>query len=163
MMQLQISFTAILAAILATLIMDIGNLLGMRLRVAPPAPRANGPDALGRWAAYMLRGQFTHGDIRDTPPVRGEVIIGVFCHYVIGTVLTLGYLVILQAAQLVPTITTGLAYGLSTTIFPWFLMFPALGAGWLGGRVPHLTRTAIWNHTWYGIGLVIATASLHVV
>ena len=159
-MQLHLSFTAILAAILATFVMDIGNLLGMRLGVAPPAPRPNGPDAVGRWAAYMPRGQFTHRDIRETAPVRGEVIIGMVCHYAIGSLLTLGYLVILQAAQLAPTIATGLAYGLATTIFPWFLMFPALGVGWLGARVPHLTRAAVWNHAWYGIGLVIATAAL---
>jgi hypothetical protein len=156
----QLSFVAIIAAIVATLIMDLGNLLGMLAGVAPPPPRPNGPDALGRWVAYMARGRFTHRDIRETLPVRGEVLIGMVCHYAIGTTLTLGYLVVLQAAGLTPDILTGLGYGLATTIFPWFLMFPALGAGWLGRRVPHLTRTAVWNHTWYGIGLVVAAAVL---
>jgi hypothetical protein len=159
-MQPHLSLTAILTAILATLIMDIGNLLGVRLRVAPAAPRPNGPDALGRWVAYMARGQFTHPDIRLTAPVRGEVALGMVCHYAIGTVLTLAYLIILQLAQLVPNLLTGMGYGLLTTVFPWFLMFPALGAGWRGARVPHLTRTAVWNHTWYGIGLVVAAAAL---
>jgi hypothetical protein len=159
-MQLHLSASAVLTAILATFIMDIGNLLGIRLRVAPPGPRPNGPDALGRWAAYLARGQFTHPDIRKTAPVRGEVAIGMVCHYAIGTVLTLAYLIILQLAHLAPNVFTGMAYGLLTTIFPWFLMFPSLGAGWLGARVPHLTRTAAWNHTWYGIGLIVATAAL---
>jgi Protein of unknown function (DUF2938) len=162
-MQPHISYTAVLAAILATLIMDLGNLLGMRAGVAPPPPRPNGPDALGRWVIYTTRGRFTHRDIRETPRLRGEVAVGIASHHAIGTILTLAYLLILQMARLAPSTLTGLGYGLLTTIFPWFLMFPALGAGWLGSRVPRLTRTAIWNHTWYGIGLVVATAALHVV
>jgi hypothetical protein len=160
-MEPHLSLAAILTAILATLIMDLGNLLGVRLGIAPPAPRPNGPDALGRWVAFMFRGRFTHSNIGETAPVRGEVIIGMTCHYAMGTIITLAYLVILQLVGLTPNILTGLGYGLVTTIFPWFLMFPALGAGWLGARVHHLTRTAVWNHTWYGIGLAVATAALH--
>ena len=149
-MEPHLSISMIIAAILATLIMDIGNLLGVRLGVAPPPPRPNGPDSLGRWVVYMARGRFAHRDIRETPPVRGEVIVGMVCHYAI-----------LQLAQLAPNVLTGMGYGLLTTVFPWLVMFPALGAGWLGRRVPHLTRTALWNHTWYGIGLVVAVAALH--
>jgi uncharacterized membrane protein YagU involved in acid resistance len=150
----------ILIGLLATLTMDLGSQLGVWLRVAPPPPRPNGPHALGRWIGYMVRGQFTHADIHSTPSLRGEVIIAGVAHYSIGIVLTLGYFVGLALLRLTPTYLTGLVYGLITTVFPWFVMFPALGAGPMGARAAHMPRTALFNHTWYGIGLAVWTALL---
>ena len=36
---------------------------------------------------------------------------------------------------------SAILYGTATTVFPWFLMFPSQGLGWLGRDVP---GDAIW-------------------
>lgn len=160
-MQLHLSLTCVLVGLLATLIMDAANLAGVRLGVAPPPPRPNGPDCLGRWIAGMTHGTFSHTDILATPSVRGEIALGLGIHYIIGVVLALIYFAILQVARLGPTFLSGVAYGVLTTVFPWFLMFPTFGVGWFGKRLPHLARTALWNHVFYGLGLVLWTAVLN--
>jgi len=143
----------VLIGVLATLVMDLGQAVGWKLGIAPPPPRPNGPAALGRWVGYISKGRFTHANILDTPKLRGEVIIGAATHYFLGIFITLGYFLVLRLAGVEPTFLNALVYGLVTVIFPWLIMFPALGAGWLGKEVPKLTRVALWNHTFYGLGL----------
>jgi Protein of unknown function (DUF2938) len=45
-----------------------------------------------------LRGKFRHTDILQTPPLRGELVLGLAAHYLIGIVLTLVYLGLLVVA-----------------------------------------------------------------
>ena len=47
-------------------------------------------------------------------------------------------------------------YGLATCVFPWFLVFPALGFGLFGRKGPpelRLFTSSLMNHLFYGFGL----------
>jgi hypothetical protein len=110
-----------------------------------------------------LRGKFKHDDILSTPPLKGELIFGILIHYLIGIILTLIYFVFLQITGIHATALLTIAYGLVTTIFPWFLMFPSEGMGWLGRDAPgnaHLARASLFNHAFFGLGLAVWMALL---
>ena len=71
--------------------------------------------------------------------------MGLAAHYLIGIMLTLVYLGLLVVAHATPTTLSAILYGTATTAFPWFLMFPSQGMGWLGRDAPgdaHLPRVS---------------------
>jgi hypothetical protein len=155
-MQLHLSIAGVVIGILATVTMDLGAILGVRLGVPGPGPRRTGPDLIGRWVGYLARGKFKHDDILRAPPLRGELPLGLFSHYAIGVGLTLAYFALLGAMRIAPSFLTAILYGLATTVLPWFLMFPSQGMGWLGWSAPapaHLTRTSLYNHAMFGLAL----------
>ncbi len=52
-----------------------------------------------------------------------------------------------------------MSYGLTTTVLPLFLMFPAMGFGLMGLKGPPeylLLQTAILNHLGFGFGLTVS-------
>ena len=64
-----------------------------------------------------------------------------------------------------PSIGPALAVGLGTIVAPWFVMQPAMGAGFAGSRSPNPTATRLRNlatHTIYGVGLYLAAAAMAV-
>jgi Protein of unknown function (DUF2938) len=138
--------SAAVAGVLATYAMDVA---GRRI-VAP---------ALGRWIGHMLQGRFTHEDITKAEPIPHEAGIGLAAHYAIGLVLGAGYALLLRVPQprqsSVPRAT---AYGIATTVFPWFWMFPARGQGIMGLRDgdPRVPAFALGTHVAYGLGLGVA-------
>jgi Protein of unknown function (DUF2938) len=148
----------VIVGILATVTMDVVAMIALRLGIAGRGPRRTGPDLMGRWIGYLLRGEFRHTDILQTPPLRGELGLGLAAHYLIGIVLTLVYLGLLVAAHATPTALSAILYGTATTVLPWFLMFPSQGMGWLGRDAPaeaHLTRVSLFNHIIFGLGLAL--------
>jgi hypothetical protein len=148
----------VIVGILATVTMDVVAMIALRLGVAGRGPRRTGPDLIGRWIGYLLRGKFSHTDILQTPPLRGELVFGFAAHYLIGIVLTLVYLGLLIVAQATPTALNAILYGTATTILPWFLMFPSQGMGWLGWDAPgdaHLACVSLFNHIVFGLGLAL--------
>jgi hypothetical protein len=87
--------------------------------------------------------------------------LGLAAHYLIGIVLTLVYLGLLVVAHATPTALSAILYGTATTVFPWFLMFPSQGMGWLGRDVPgdaHLARVSLFNHLIFGLGIALWVA-----
>src|SRR5207253_9324833 len=74
-----------------------------RLGIAGQGARRAGPDLIGRWIGYLLRGKFRHTDILQTPPLLGELVLGLAAHYLIGIVLTLVYLGLLLVVHATPT------------------------------------------------------------
>src|SRR5262249_22229560 len=92
-----------IVGILATVTMDVVAVIALRLGIASRGPRRTGPDLIGRWIGYLLRGKFTHTDILQTPPLRGELLLGLVAHYSIGIVLTLVYLGLLVVAHAPPS------------------------------------------------------------
>ena len=149
--------------ILATVTMDVVAVIALRLGIVGRAPRRTGPDLIGRWIGYLLRGKFRHTDILQTPPLRGELVLGLAAHYLIGIVLTLAYLNLLVVAHARPTVLSAIFYGTATTVLPWFLMFPSQGMGWLGRNAPgdaHLARASLFNHIIFGLGLALWVAVL---
>ena len=79
----------LIVGILATVTMDVVAVIALRLGIAGRGPRRTGPDLIGRWIGYLMRGEFRHTDILQTPPLRGELVLGLAAHYLIGIVLPL--------------------------------------------------------------------------
>jgi hypothetical protein len=151
----------VIVGIFATFTMDVVAVIAFRVGIAGRGPRRTGPDLIGRWIGYLLRGKFRHADILQTPPLRGELLLGFAAHYSIGIVLTLMYLGLLVAVHATPTALSAILYGAATTVLPWFLMFPSQGLGWLGRETPgdaHLARASLFNHIVFGLGIALWTA-----
>src|SRR6516225_1219476 len=148
----------VIVGILATVTMDAVAVITLRLGIAGRGQRRTGPDLIGRWIGYLLRGKFRHTDILETPPLRGELVLGLAAHYSIGIVLTLIYLGLLVVTHATPTALSAILYGTATTALPWFLMFPSQGMGWLGRDAPgdgHLARVSLFNHIIFGLGIAL--------
>ena len=157
-MESRVFIVGLIVGILATITMDVVAVIAVRLGIAGRGPRRTGPDLIGRWIGYLLRGKFRHANILETPPLRGELVLGLAAHYAIGIVLTLVYLRLLIVVQATPTALSAILYGTATTVFPWFLMFPSQGMGWLGRDAPgdaHLPRVSLFNHIIFGLGIAL--------
>ena len=66
------SFVGVMVGILATVTMDVVAVIALRVGIAGRGPRRTGPDLIGRWIGYLLRGKFRHTDILQTPPCKGN-------------------------------------------------------------------------------------------
>lgn len=146
--------SAAVAGVLGTYAMDVAS----RWIVAPVLGK--GPSGgLGRWIGHMLQGRFTHEDITKAEAIPHEAGIGTAARYAIGLILGAGYALILRVPQprrsSVPRAT---AYGVATTVFPWFWMFPARGQGVMGLREgdPRVPAFALCTHVAYGLSLGVA-------
>ncbi|MFC1610431.1 DUF2938 family protein [Myxococcota bacterium] len=137
----------------ATLTMDV---LGSASRRVGLAAGAKG-QWVGRWYLGILRGQFTHSDIAAAPEQAGEKKAALVGHYLIGIALAVFYVVGAGWMGVSPGVfLVALGYGLATCVFPWFLVFPALGFGLFGLRGPpelRLFTSSLVNHLSYGFGL----------
>lgn len=145
---------AAIAGLLATYGMDLAG-----GRIVAPALRMTPPGSLGRWVGHMFRGRFTHEDIRTAPPIAREATVGMVAHYAIGLTLGVGYGLLLRAPRPRPSsLPRALAYGVATTVFPWFWMYPARGQGVMGlrERDPRVPAFALCTHAAYGLGLGVA-------
>ncbi|HEU0033183.1 MAG TPA: DUF2938 family protein [Kofleriaceae bacterium] len=148
---------------LSTLMMDAGAIAMRALGLLRGLP----PVATGRWFGSMARGTFTHHDILESPPVRGEMPIAMATHYLIGCTLATGCVLLLRArARASGSLSTrmnialAMAYGTSTTVIAWFVMFPAMGYGLFGRHAPppmQLFPSSLVNHAVYGGGLALWT------
>ena len=47
----------LIVGILATVTMDVVAVIALRLGIAGRGPRRTGPDLIGRWIGYLLRGK----------------------------------------------------------------------------------------------------------
>ena len=157
-MESHVFIVGLIVGLLATLTMDVVAVIALRFGIAGRGPRRTGPDLIGRWIGYLLQGKFRHTDILQTPPLRGELLLGLAAHYSIGIVLTLVYLGLLAVAHATPTALSAILYGTATTVLPWFLMFPSQGMGWLGLDAPgdaHLARASLFNHIIFGVAIAL--------
>ncbi len=112
---------------------------------------------VGRWYLGIARGQFVHSNIADTPEQAGEKRAALVGHYAIGITLAVLYVVGAGWLGISPGVfLVALSYGFATCVFPWFLVFPALGFGLFGLRGPpelRLLTSSLMNHLCYGFGL----------
>jgi hypothetical protein len=146
--------SAAVAGVLGTYAMDVAG-----RRIVAPALGKGPSGGLGRWIAHMLKGRFTHEDITKAEPIPHEAGIGMAAHYAIGLVLGAGYALLLRVPQPRRSSLPGAtAYGVATTVFPWFWMFPARGQGVMGLRDGDLRvpAFALSTHVAYGLGLGVA-------
>src|SRR5438477_1945477 len=122
----------LIVGILATVTMDVVAMVALRLGITGRGTRRTGPDLIGRWIGYLLQGKFRHTDILQTPPLRGELLLGLVAHYSIGIVLSLVYLGLLVVAHATPTAFSAILYGTATTVFPLVSHVPITGDGLAG-------------------------------
>jgi hypothetical protein len=114
---------------------------------------------VGRWIAHMRQGLFCHASIASAPTVHGEGIIGWSAHYLIG----IAFAFLLPASWGVewfrhPTLGAALLVGIATTVAPFFVMQPAMGAGFAASRTPRPTAARFHSlvlHVVYGLGLYV--------
>ena len=145
----------ILMGIWATLLMDLLAILCAKLGIIHPLI---GPQAVGRWTLYMLRGKFVHEDINLTPALNNEKSAALISHYLIGIALA-GIYLLLELK--IPTISDqpliALLFGLATTVLPWFWLFPSIGLGVIASKAPKKSPyivTSLVNHTNFGLGFM---------
>jgi hypothetical protein len=105
----------------------------------------------------MPAGRLTVVRIAAAPPIAGERPIGTAAHYAIGVAFAWLLLAFTGPGWLdAPTLLPALAIGLATIVAPWFVMQPAMGAGFAGSRTPDPRATRLRNlgtHAVYGIGM----------
>ena len=157
-----IMWQPIVAGLIATLTMDVLGGAAVRLRISSPLP----PNLIGRWFASVARVEPFHADIARTAPVNHELAIALPVHYAIGVVLTLVYLFITHRAGWPRgSLRLAVAFGLCTSVLPWFVMFPSMGYGLFGANGPagtHLVVSSLINHALFGVGLWFALRVLKV-
>ncbi len=141
------------AGVAATVTMDVLASASRRVGLAAGAKG----QWVGRWYLGIARGHFVHSNIAVAPEQTGEKRAALVGHYAIGIALAVlyvagaGWLGVSPDAFLV-----ALGYGFATSVFPWFLVFPALGFGLFGLKGPpelRLFTSSLMNHLSYGFGL----------
>ncbi len=150
-----------LVGIGATAVMDVWLLMLSRLGV-PTSSFA----LVGRWVGHFRQGRFVHAAISKAEPLRFELGLGWLTHYLVG----IGYAALLVAIQGVvwldqPTYGPALLAGVVTVAAPWFVMQPAMGAGFAASKTSTPLKNclrSLANHAVFGSGLYLAAvASSH--
>ena len=150
-----LGWRGVAVGVLSTMTMDLLSLAALRLRLTAPLT----PNVMGRWFAWMARGQMLHADIAQTAAVGHEIGIAFPIHYAIGVVLASIFLWITATFGWPRSFTVSLAFGVLTNVLPWLLMFPAMGYGFFGWHGPAGTRlftSSFISHAAYGLGLWLA-------
>lgn len=142
--------------VIATAVTDLWGLARRRLLGFPR------PDyrLVGRWFAYMPRGQFRHDAIAASPPVHGEHVIGWAMHYLIGITFA-AVLAGIWGPEWMrhPTIGPALTVGIGTVAAPMLLMQPGMGVGVAASRSPRPGAARIQSfltHLVFALGLYAA-------
>lgn len=120
---------------------------------------------VGRWLVGISKGQFVHHKIMQSPSVRFEKYIGWFSHYVIGIIFSTLFIKIVGTHWFIsPKLFSALLFGVSTVIFPFFLMQPCLGFGIAASQTPSPSSArlkSLSTHFMFGVGLYFSTMLLH--
>jgi len=142
--------------VIATASMDVLSMIAIRLRLIAPLS----PNLIGRWFASVARAHPLHEDIARVAPISHELAIAVPGHYAIGVFLTALFVVMAnRAGWPARSLPPALAFGVCTNVFPWLLMFPAMGYGLFGAHGPEGTRlfvSSLASHAFFGLGIWIA-------
>lgn len=141
------------AGVAATLVMDLSNLILMPLGV-----KGLTPATFGKWLDALRAGRLVSENLAAAEPSRLPMAVGLAIHYGIGIGLAGGFVFALShvPALLARPLWAGLVYGVATSVFAWFLMFPSMGYGLFGLRPPEdtmLFASSLARHAAYGLGL----------
>ena len=115
---------------------------------------------VGRWIAGFHNGKFRHENIINSPPIRGELLLGWAAHYLIGITFSF-LLIILFGTNWIdkPEIFSALLVGIITLLAPLFIMQPALGFGFGSSKLPNPNLRmfkSFMTHLIYGFGLYLS-------
>ena len=112
----------------------------------------------GRWFLMVLQGQPYVPGIGTAPSLPHELIAGHAAYYTISVVFAGAYLMALKLMRREPGLWNGLAFGLVTMAFPFFVQMPLMGMGVMASdtATPWLIigRTLV-HHSSFGLGLAI--------
>ena len=146
---------AILVGLGATLLIDLWALFLRRAFDIPSLSYC----LLGRWLLHMPRGTFVHRSIAAAQPKPYECPAGWIAHYLIGTVFALVFVLLVSGSWLErPTLLPALAFGVATTLVPYFVMQPSLGLGVASSKAPNPNGArlkSLMTHTVFGVGLYL--------
>ncbi len=147
----------------ATLVLDGWSLV---LQKAAGVPFPDYP-MIGRWVGHFGRLRFRHRSMACAAPILGESLIGWTTHYVIGVGYAALLVVVAGRSWLsAPTLGPALILGLATIAAPFFVMQPAMGAGFAASKTPRpaLVRArSLAAHLAFGIGLYVSALVLAMV
>ena len=125
---------------------------------------------VGRWFLGLLCGQLFHSNILNSKPLPQEVKAGWAFHFLVGGGgVALFYPLFFEATGLpFPNnqLLSGLLFGLSTSLLPWFILLPSFGWGLFGRRGPQGSNALLastLSHIPYGLGVGAGVAAgMHV-
>lgn len=152
---MEIFVYAFVGGIVGALLMDITGTYASKVGVSSGVTVA----LVGRWFLGLLRGRLRHDNILDASPRRHEVLAGWLFHFLVGggTVALLYPLFFLITGLSPPNhLAGGLAFGLATSLLPWFILLPSFGWGVWGRRGPQGTNALLAStvsHIPYGLGV----------
>ena len=150
--------TGVAAGVLGTLVMDSLNHLFSRTGILSKIDVG----MIGRMSAGWVRGRFRYRHPDEMEQVANEMLYGYITHYAIGVGLAVTYVLgwdLLVGGPASPV--WALAYGVATTVAPYFIIFPSMGLGVFGRRSPEGIRSplsSLANHLFYGVGMAVAFA-----
>lgn len=148
--------SAVIIGVGATLIMDLWALMLKRFFNIAPLNFV----MVGRWLGHLFKGRFSHNNIGNAAAISAEAAIGWFAHYFIGVIFAAALLLLVGDGWLTkPTLFSGLAFGMATVIFPFFIMQPGMGLGIAASKTPkpNIARLrSLTTHLVFGFGLYIS-------
>jgi hypothetical protein len=146
---------AVLVGLGATLLIDVWALFLRRAFNIPSLSYC----LLGRWVLYIPGGKFMHENIKATPQRPRECPVGWITHYLIGVTFALLFVLLASGGWLArPTLLPALAFGIATTLVPFFTMQPSFGLGVAASRTPNPSAArlkSLTTHTVFGAGLYV--------
>lgn len=139
----------------ATLIMDIWLMFLKRIGV-----QTLNFAFIGRWVGHLFHGQIAHSSIGKTSPVANEAVLGWITHYTVGVFFALLLTSVAGGAWISqPTPVIAILVGMSTVVFPLFVMQPAMGLGVAATKTTSPFKNCIRsliNHCVFGAGLFLS-------
>jgi len=148
----------LVAGVLGTVAMDLGNLLFSRAGVLSKIDVG----MIGRMAMGWARGRLRYRHPSEMEEGRNEKAWGYFTHYTIGVALAVPYVLGWQVLVGGPASPAwAIVYGVATTAASWFFVYPSMGFGALGRLSPDGARailSPLANHGFYGLGLALGIA-----
>jgi hypothetical protein len=151
-----LGFGALCAGVAGALLFDIWNWL-IEAVVGIRAPRW---EILGRW----LLVPFTTRDEPRPDFTPRERLLGTLAHYATGVAFAFALMLAMGPGWIAePTVLPAVVAGIITTVFAWFVIMPALGAGIAGARIPHPNRHRVATlvaHVVMGLGFYVGAAAV---
>jgi uncharacterized membrane protein YagU involved in acid resistance len=100
-----------------------------------------------------------HESMKATPQKPHECTVGWITHYLIGVTFALLFVILASSGWLArPTLLPALAFGIATTLVPFFTMQPSFGLGVAASRTPNPNKArlkSLMTHTVFGAGIYV--------
>ena len=147
--------------IFATAFLDLFNLLRHEFLGQPLTKYEH----IGRWVLYMFDGKFRHESIAKATSIQGELLLGWLGHYGIGILFAAILVGLWRVSWLKsPRLLPAMIVGLATSVVPFFILQPGMGAGIAGTLTSDplaLQLKVLITHAIFGLGLYLAGLGLN--